>query len=268
MTAPLDRLAFQLRSSVPWAWEPLWPRVVRDLVSWVPEGAPRLRALALAARYPLSRWVGLLEAQDVRESLYVLDVLDRWVLPRLTGGDARLLHALDVGSKNGCYLPGLVAGTAAQQVLWDAVEVDAHRRYVDLSTRRTYALRLLRGLGNGHRYLAGDVSNPACGVRDAYGLITWWLPFVTPAPLHAWGLPAELFSPERLLASVLARLAEGGWLLLVNQGEDEHAIQQRLLQGVTAACVVEPLGLLDSVLSPFRLKRWGILVHRPPSAAR
>jgi hypothetical protein len=69
-----------------------------------------------------------------------------------------------------------------------------------------------------------------------------------------------LLVPDQLLAHVVSLLAPGGTLLVVNQGEAEAALQRACFerQGVRA----EPLGKVESALSPFVQPRYGFLVRR------
>ena len=119
----------------------------------------------------------------------MLDLLDRH-LPALPAGPG-----LDVGAKNGVLLPAL---RAVWPHPWDLVELDAHRRYLDLSTRRAHGERLARAFP-GCRYMAGSVED----ITERYALVTWFLPFVHEGPLRAWGLPRRFFAPERLFRHVV-----------------------------------------------------------------
>ena len=68
-------------------------------------------------------------------------------------------------------------------------------------------------------------------------------------------LPPRLFQPEAMLRHVFALLAPGGQLLIVNQGEDEADEQAHLFSRV--GIEAEPLGAMESPLSPFRERRFG-----------
>ncbi|MFZ5442628.1 MAG: hypothetical protein ACOZQL_21645 [Myxococcota bacterium] len=226
---------------------PAWKRTV-SLASLRGElDAQRLSALE--RRFELSSWARLCNAQDWRESLYVLDVLTTHLPRSLPEG-----RALDVGSKNGAYLPGLV--TAVPRA-WDAVELDAHRRYAWGSTRRVYGERMAAAFP-GCRFIAGDVRT----LDGPWALVTWFLPFLTPEPLAAWGLPARALAPEALLRHVVARLVPGGVLLVVNQGEHEAELQQALFDELGLQPKV--LGRIESPLSPFKKPRYGFMLRASP----
>lgn len=210
--------------------------------------AQHLAANALAARYDLAAWAKACDAQGFRESLYVLDVLDRYV-----GSPIYPAPYLDIGCKNGCYLPGLQAWSGGS---WHGVELDAHRRYWTLTTRRARGEFVARSLP-GCRYTAGDVLD----LQGPYGFITWFLPFLHATPLRVWGLPDRFLLPLRLLAHVWTLLPPGGSLLVINQGEAEAESQDRLFR--EAGISARSLGWVESPLSPFRRPRWGWLADKP-----
>lgn len=201
---------------------------------------------ALEKRFDFARWEGECGEQDWRESLYVLDVVSR-VMP----SDVPAGRALDVGSKNGCYLPGLATAVPRG---WDAVELDAHRRYLWGSTRRVYGERMARAFPE-CRFHCGDVRQ----LQGPWAVVTWFLPFVTPEPLEAWGLSADAFAPEALLRHVVERVVPGGVLFVVNQGEHEAEVQAGLFKKVGVEA--KSLGRIESALSPFKKPRFGFLVR-------
>lgn len=244
----LARMAFWLRNAVPIS-APAWKALV-SLESLRADLDTRRLGL-LERLYPRihSDWHRHCSAQDWRESLYVLDVL-RQHLPRgLPEG-----RALDVGSKNGTYLPGLFT---AQPRGWDACELDAHRRYAWGTTRRAYGERMASAFP--------DCAFHARDVRELDGpwaLVTWFLPFLSEAPLDAWGLPRTHFAPGALLEHVVKRLVPGGVMLIVNQGEREAELQEELLTQ-HAPLWFRRLGAIESPLSPFSKARYGFLIRRP-----
>jgi hypothetical protein len=241
----LDDLAFRLRSTLTWS-PPAFKRLAsRAEVEAVLDVAGRDCLAALERRFDLSAWAGCCSLPEWRESLYVLDVLRTHLPANLPEG-----RGLDVGAKNGCTLPGLATASPRG---WDAVELDAHRRYLWGSTRRVYGEALARRFP-GCRFVAGSVADQP----GPWAVATWFLPFLTAEPLAAWGLPARALEPERLLRHVLERLLPGGALLLVNQGREEAELQRQLLDEVGARA--RELGRVDSPLSPFRLERFGFLV--------
>lgn len=216
------------------------------MISKWPQAA-RARATELCERFDLSLWPQLSSAREFRENLFLLDFLDRCLPPDIPPGPA-----IDVGAKNGSTLPALWAAAPRP---WDAIELDPHRRYFNLATRRAHGEAMAR-VFPGCRYLCGSVLD----LDGRYALITWILPFLFPEPLKAWGLPRRFFAPEKLLGHVLELLAPRGALLIVNQGEDEAEEQERLLRDLPTSS--KPLGSLPADLSPFHRTRFGFLVRR------
>lgn len=234
----LSGLGFRLREAVTWSPPARCPGP-STLAGLAPVALAR--AEALGARYPLAPLLAATGIVERDESLYTLDLLDRFLTPVPAGA-----RALDVGSKYGAYLPGLATFGGA----WDAVERDAHRRYLTGHTRRAVGEAIAARFA-GCRFLPGDVRD----LGGSYARITWFLPFVVPEPHTAWGLPAELFDPPGALAAVLRLLAPGGELLVLNQGEAEAEVQAGLFAAANVAA--EALGRVESPLSPYRKPRFG-----------
>ncbi|MCB1777958.1 MAG: hypothetical protein KDI50_11035 [Candidatus Competibacteraceae bacterium] len=140
-------LAWRLRNALCGS-PPVWrrPRALASLLNTLP-AAMRPVAEALISRHDLKGWEQACDAQGFRESLYVLDVLDRYA-----GLADAMWRGLDIGCKNGCYLPGLQAWSGGP---WDGVELDAHRRYWTLTTRRAHGEYVARALPD-CRSLAND----------------------------------------------------------------------------------------------------------------
>lgn len=209
--------------------------------------AAKQRAESLARRYPFEHLEKTCDEVRWQESLYVVDVLHQQFSSRtLPSG-----RHLDVGSKNGSYLPGLAAFCPH----WDAIELDAHQRYWNFTTRRAFAEAIAKRL-NDVQFFAGSVLS----LRGRYALITWFLPFVVEAPHRAWGLPRRFFLPEETLAHVWSLLQPQGFLWVVNQGELEAEQQKQLFQsmGIHAHAV----GEVQSLFSPFKKKRFGFWVQK------
>lgn len=249
MSDRLDDLAFRVRGALRWS-APVWKLRARSfdrVVASLPSPQARARARALAEQHDLGRWPKLLTARELRENLYVLDVLASHLPGALPDGPA-----LDVGSKNGAVLPALVA---ARPRPWHLVELDAHRRYLDGSTRRAHGEAIAAAFP-GCRYFARSVAD----VEGRYAAVTWFLPYVRQAPLRAAGLPSRCFEPERLLRHVAGLVAPSGVLLVLNQGERERDEQARLFAQLGLA--PEALGVVDSPLSPFVRARYGFRWQR------
>lgn len=250
----LTDLAWQLRSALPWSLPaPKWPVSVRAVTDGLSvEGVERLADLG--QRYDLTGWERVCDPQDWRESLYVLDVIDRL----LQGAGLPPGRCLDVGSKNGTYLPGLAAAAPRG---WDAVELDAHRRYLWGATRRAHGERMAAAFP-GCRFVADDVRH----LPGPYALVTWFLPFLTPGAHAAWGLPDALYDPVAVFRHVLSTLAPGGVLLVLTQGKADAEVQEDLF--IREDLVVDVIGRIDSPLSPFQKPRYAFLYRAPRPALR
>ncbi len=245
-------IAFRWRSLAR-ASAPAWKRVAGtwDAVEGRldPKGRRRLRRLRSRHGETMDRWPRLLTAVEMHEAAYVLDSLEA-IGCAPTGTSS---PSLDVGSKNGSNLPAFAAFRPGP---WDLVEIDAHRRYLTLATRRAHGERVARAYP-GCRFVSGDVA----ALQGPYDLVTWILPFVDPGPHAAWGLPARLFDPARLLSRVTDLVEPGGTLVVVNQGEVERDLQGELFAagGIGAAS----LGPIRTELSPFRRTRYAWRWDRP-----
>lgn len=250
-------LAYRARSRVRWAPAP-WPHRLRPVAHDLRTSsvAARARAEALGREHAsIAGWSRWLAPIEVQEALYVLDTLSAIVPRELTGaGGARA--ALDVGSKNATHLPALHALAPCP---WTLVEIDSHRRYWNLVTRRSRGEQIARSHG-GCRYIAGSVRDLRAA-NERFDIITWTLPFVFEEPLAAWGLPQRFFEPAALLAHVLSLLSPRGALVVINQSEYERDEQRHLLDvaGVAGERIAA-FGPLDSPLSSFRHQRWAFRV--------
>lgn len=254
-------VGFWIRGRLAWAPRPR-ARDPRPLASDLHHlrAEAHARAELLLGRYPaIAGWSRLLNREELREALYVLEVLSLMAPAVLTGSEGARA-ALDVGSKNGTHLPALHALCPCP---WTLVELDGHRRYGNLVTRRSRGEFIAASAPHrGCRYLAGSVLDlRPDSAPGRFDVITWTLPFVYPEPLAAWGLPDRYFQPAALLVHVLSLLAPNGALIIVNQGESERDEQRRLLAdaGVPRDRITA-FGPLDSPLSTFRRTRWGFRV--------
>ncbi len=242
--------ALRLRDAVPWSLPAALPgpSTLAEAAARaaMPDAAERAMD-ALASRYDVEPLVRACGPSELAESLASLEVLDRWLPERLPVGPG-----LDVGARNAANLGGLAT---AWPHGWDAVERDAHRRYWNTTTRRAFGESMARAFPR-CRYLAGDVRD----LSTRYSVVTSFLPFVTEGAHRAWGLPGALFEPLGVLRHVWRRVADGGVLIVVNQGEDESEAQGRLF--VEAGIRAEPLGRVVSVLTPYRKERWAWRARR------
>ena len=242
----LNSFSWTLRNRFPWAPPPLKRTVTAQ---WIDENLNQ-RGRELAQRYDLSRWPNVCSKTDFTESLYVLDLCDRYLEKKPT------TRALDIGCKNWAYLPGLATWSGTP---WDGVEIDGQRRYLNLATRRSYGEAMTQAFPD-CRYIADSLTT----IDQQYDLITWFLPFVRQVPHQTWGLPNQLFEPEQLLMHTWGLLKPGGQLLIVNQGHEEATIQTALLD--QDHITYTTLGVLSSDCSPFQCTRLGFLITRPDTS--
>ncbi len=181
------------------------------------------RAQELAAKYAVP--MHTLSHAAYTKSLFACDVLDRLhtiapiVLP--TG------NLLDIGCKNFETAPGLFRAArtlSSHEIDLTGVEIDAYPVYRNLHSRADAAHYYLSLLPGEHRYLPDDVR----ALQGQFGLITWFFPFVTTAPLLWWGLPERFFAPEALFQHVLTLRQPGGSLIVTNYTPEEAEIQAEL----------------------------------------
>lgn len=201
----------------------------------------------LGLRYNTHVWTRICSKSEFRESLYVLDVLDRH-LPR---AEIRT-RCLDIGSRKWSYLPGLCSYT---QTPWDGVEIDANQRYITLDTRRAHAQYMLSEYPDS-RYISGSVLK----LSGSFPLITWFLPYMSEESFSASRLPERYFQPQKLLIHAVSLLAPKGRMLILNQGKKERDLQQAMFEklGITA----KALGKIESPFTPYKKERYGWLIEK------
>jgi len=201
----------------------------------------------LSLRYNTHVWGRVCSRTEFRESLTVLDILDR-VLPRteIRG------RCLDIGARKWGYLPGLCAYT---QMPWDGVELDPYQRYLTLDTRRAHAEFMMREYPDS-RYICGSLLD----LDGNYPLITWFLPYISEESFHASELPERYYQPLELLQHAMGLLSPKGRMLIINQGENERDLQAAMFDrlGIRA----KDLGRVDSVFSLHRKSRYGWLIEK------
>lgn len=221
-----------LRTEVDWA--------LRNRLTWSPPARERPEAdvatddpreAAWVERYALGPARDRMTAWRWRRNLAVVEVLEAALSSPALGrflGRASSVRALDVGAKNFDYVDALGGfwsrAGGRRTVLLTGLEVDAHRRYTDLRTRKAWADHYASSVP-GARYLAGDLEFH----RERYDAITWFFPFVTEFPLRRWGLPTRLFRPQALFDHAWDLLEPGGVMVIVNLNRDEAARQHEIL---------------------------------------
>ena len=135
------------------------------------------------------------------------------------------------------------------------MEVDGNQRYLNGSTRGQVARAHARRVP-GAVYRVGCVTE----VPGAFGLVTWFLPFVTVEPLLCSGLPRRFYQPAALLEHVWSLVAPGGALVVVNQERDEDEAQRALFAAASIPAI--SLGLVQSVWPAYETERYGWIARR------
>ncbi len=203
------------------------------------------RLVALESLYNMDCWSKLCTKTEYIGNLYMLDILDRFV-PSTNG------PALDVGSARWWYLPALKAFHPSH---WTGVELPASQRKKRFDNWLTHAKFLTKAYPEA-KYLAECITEQ----KKRFKFITWFLPYVAIEPMISAGLPEYHFDPAGLLRHVWKLLEPDGILLIINQGQAEATLQERLFEFEQLS--VKPLGVLDSPFNAFRYPRYGwILVN-------
>lgn len=158
------------------------------------------------------------------QNLYTLNFLDKY----LPIEKQEKLSVLDIGSKNWFYVAGeyYFFKKYCLNLNLDGVELDAYRLYSNFYNRYEVAKYYIKNL-DGTNYIPDDVMN----ITNSYDYIIWILPFVTLYPLKCWGLPKKYFNPHKLFEHAYSLLKPNGKMLIVNQGEQEYDIQQKIAMG-------------------------------------
>lgn len=216
-------------------------------ITQVFNSAQHQRFAQLDTQYDLSDWPRLCDQSEYKENLYILDLLDRYL-------SSVPIHypGLDIGCRNFSHLPAL---HTFSQHPWHGVELDAHARYWNGYTRHAYG-QWMASQYKECRYIADSLLN----IEGRYSFIYWVLPFVSPAPLAYWGLPARFFQPEDLLQKAWNLLDTEGIMLIINQGGTEAETQKALFEKV--AIKAQSIGEISSLFSPFQIKRYGWIIEK------
>jgi SAM-dependent methyltransferase len=246
-----NRIDYPLRQFFHWQRGGYHPRsgAKAGLYAGLPP-ASREQAEALAQRYRQEYALETLYANSTsgayREALFYLDMLVT-ALERSNAALPDPLAAADIGPSTWFYVQSLYAGLRGwkaphnRRVFLTGFEADPYRVYNDFYSRQDHALGNMRGLD-------GVTYRPEAFTRQpaAFDLITLFFPFVFEDDHLEWGLPSDLFQPQRLLADAWDSLKPGGTLFIVNQGLEEHEAQTQMLAqlGVRPVCTYRQEDLL------------------------
>jgi hypothetical protein len=221
----------------------------------------------LLESYHLQRLFYHSRAENYRENLFYLELLES-ALQRARATLPPVIHAADIGVSKWFYVQALcallqwwqpVAGEPVPEegraVTLSGFEADAYRVYADFYSRYDYALAHLRDL-EAARYIPNRFERQP----GAFQFVTLLFPFVFLRDHLKWGLPRSMFAPEHLLDEAWASVAPGGLLVIVNQGEAEHAAQRDRLQ--KAGIPVTVAFCHESLLFRYDLLRYVLVARR------
>lgn len=223
--APVNALAFALRKKLAWTRGPVVH--TNEAKDGVFTGALSRRERELRKRYRLQR---LHEASSVhvyRENLYVLDLLDGVSLPRATR-----LRAIDVGSQDFRYAFALARwlGRFADDVSLTGIELEGHRIYDDLHSRKEHAEAFAAEVDAASvDYRVADFlayETPAKSVD----VVFFFFPFVLEYALVRWGLPRRFFSPKRIFERAYSVIRPDGHVIIMNHTAAERERQLQILR--------------------------------------
>ena len=177
------------------------------------------RIAALRHRYQVQFERQMNAASSLNNYEY-LDLLDRgW---RESGMDRPEGGVLcDIGCASFWYAATLQSFFRPGRLV--GVEIEGHRLLRGGHTRSDYAAGYLARMPTA-QFVVADYS---CREEPA-DVITAWFPFLTPGALLAWRLPLSLLAPERLFRQIKHNLRPQGLFFMVNHGEQEAALAQRL----------------------------------------
>ena len=187
------------------------------------------------------------------ENLYTTDILEK----HFSKISKQTINVLDIGCKNWFYAKGEYEyfDSFCKNFLLDGIEIDAHRLYNNFFSRYEVAKYYTKDLKNTN-YIADNLLN----LNKKYDYIIWFLPFVVIEPHIYWGLPKKYFNPEKLLKHAYSLLNNGGEMLIINQGEEETKVQEKLLNEQNIKYTF--LGNITSEHFEYKNKRYGFLIKK------
>ena len=187
------------------------------------------------------------------ENLYTYDLLEQ--IFDVNYQDK--ISALDIGCKNWFYAKGEYSffKNHCNSLSLHGVEIDAYRVYSNFYSRYEVAKFYTKDLQN-CLYIPDNLLN----IKHRYNYIVWILPFITKNPHVAWGLPQRFFEPEKLLNHAYNLLLNDGQMLIVNQGEKEADIQQKMLEKLKIK--YERKGIVKSEFLQYKNDRYAFLIKK------
>lgn len=195
--------------------------------------------------------------QNYCENLYLIDILDEYLTPNLSAPQPLSSSAvLDIGCKNWSYAKAEYAffKKYCQNLQLDGIELDANRLYSNFYSRKEVAKFYIKGINA--NYVEGDFLKHS----ENYDFIIWILPFVVENPLVKWGLPLRYFQPEQMLKKAYELLKDGGYMLILNQGQAEHEAQIKLCEKLKIKYTT--FGEVKSGFMNYNIERHLILIKK------
>jgi len=190
----------------------------------------------LVERYRFAPYLAHLSKQSFLDNIVHLMLLDSLAKYVAIFPDGKVL---DVGSKNFAYCVAIYEflraryrahnSFPADEALCEVwgVEIDVHRRYSNLHTRRScaeYYSRLIPGA----KFIQGDILHAK--LSGPFPLITHFYPFVELYSLLDFGLPSRHYKPLEIFRRIFQMLEPGGQYILANTTKDEYLHSRSLLE--------------------------------------
>ncbi len=179
-------------------------------------------------QYRLGKIKGELTAGNYYENVFYLHMLEQ-SFDQLKLVVPQEIRAADIGTSHWFYVQALWSfyswyqTDTARQVILDGYEADAYRIYSDFHSRYDHAITHIGGLQDVHFKPTGFPSD-----EIQYDIITLFFPFVFEKDLLQWGLPAKVHHPGELIKIAWNSLKPNGVLMIVNQGIEEHRMEQKI----------------------------------------
>jgi hypothetical protein len=216
--AGLNQLFFPLRSAIGWKGR----RYIEKPAGMLPDLSNRQQGIInnLKQQYGVAFEASLNEVNTLRNYhwLHLMDEIAEQFQWKPPAG----IRLVDVGSKNFYYAPALHAFFRPKQLV--GIEIDGYHLYRGFYSNAS--------MGD---YYAKTLSNTAYQTMNfkAYHTpvdgIVWFFPFVLKEDVVQWYLPLETFEPGLLFCHARRILSPGGFLFMVNTGEDEFLVAKELL---------------------------------------
>lgn len=156
----------------------------------------------------------------------IKDFLDALDFMRLFSTPQNSYVLCDVGAKNFSLAPLLDSYLIENKKVGEihGIEIDAYRRFANFYTRADYARYFCRQAREAYFH-----PNDFMSFEKKCDVILMLNPFVSEAPLLAWGLPLKYLKPSQLFGHAYELLLDqNGTLVLSSPSEDEFEISSRL----------------------------------------